>query len=367
MDESLEKLDALSDLFFEAVQDPGRWKDCLDAAATFARCRGVVILPIQGRAPNAPASAEAEDLIKSYFAEEWCFRDERDKGLYRFNLEGITVDQDYVTPEFMETSSYYNDFIGRNGFKWFAGLEIKVGADRWAIAFQRTAKQGMFTVAEQELLKELRPRLSHALTLSYEIDRARMRTVEDLVALMKLPSFAFDRVGRVLVSNKAAESLFTNGPLRLKNGLIECATTTLTLGLRAHIDAAIWGDFRPGHAHPDPFILRTHGRRPILIDARRLSGPSSHFFSSARGVATIVDLNATAPVDEAMLVSALSLTPAEARVAGLVGTGHTTQELQALLGVSAETIRSHLKQIRLKTSVRKQSELALLLSKLSML
>ena len=58
------------------------------------------------------------------------------------------------------------------------------------------------------------------------------------------------------------------------------------------------------------------------------------------------------------------LTPAEAKVAGLVGNGVTLAEAARVSGVAISTVRNQLKAVFAKTETHRQSELVALLSAL---
>jgi len=62
-----------------------------------------------------------------------------------------------------------------------------------------------------------------------------------------------------------------------------------------------------------------------------------------------------------ILRTLFGLTPAECRVALLLGVGHSPQEIAQTIGVSFETVRSHIKSIFSKTNVKRQGELIRLL------
>jgi DNA-binding CsgD family transcriptional regulator len=62
------------------------------------------------------------------------------------------------------------------------------------------------------------------------------------------------------------------------------------------------------------------------------------------------------------LREAFGLTAAEARVAGLVAAGLSTPEIAAALGVSANTVRTHLAACYDKTGLRSQVMLARLVA-----
>jgi DNA-binding CsgD family transcriptional regulator len=63
----------------------------------------------------------------------------------------------------------------------------------------------------------------------------------------------------------------------------------------------------------------------------------------------------------------LGLSPSEARIAVLVGTGHSPKEVAAELRITENTVRSVLKTIYGKLSVSRQSELAQMVARLGSL
>ncbi|MBL8772293.1 MAG: alpha/beta hydrolase [Phenylobacterium sp.] len=66
--------------------------------------------------------------------------------------------------------------------------------------------------------------------------------------------------------------------------------------------------------------------------------------------------------DEAVAQHALNLTPAEARAAALVARGATAPEAAKALGLSAETIKTHMKSVLAKTGAHSAKDLARLLA-----
>jgi DNA-binding CsgD family transcriptional regulator len=87
-------------------------------------------------------------------------------------------------------------------------------------------------------------------------------------------------------------------------------------------------------------------------------------FVETRALVLIVDPAGGEPPDPALVRDLLGLTLGEARVAALVGSGVTTRDAAARLGISEETVRTVLKRVFSKSGVSRQSELAALLSRL---
>ena len=108
-------------------------------------------------------------------------------------------------------------------------------------------------------------------------------------------------------------------------------------------------------------IRRSSGLRALTAlvakaanDCSTSPGPSQ--------VAVIVHAPEKLPtVDEHLLRTWYDLTPAEARVAGMLATGLNLDAIVARLGVGANTVRTQLKSIFAKTNTNRQGELIALL------
>ena len=101
-------------------------------------------------------------------------------------------------------------------------------------------------------------------------------------------------------------------------------------------------------------------RRPYAV----LASPVARVAGDPGGPAAIAfvsDPEARSEADLELLRHVYRLTTAEARLAGRMAAGDSTEEAAARLGVSRSTIRSQLKQLFRKTGARRQGELVRLL------
>ena len=114
-------------------------------------------------------------------------------------------------------------------------------------------------------------------------------------------------------------------------------------------------------------LTRQSGRAPLLIIPVPLPPPAFAMWElveSARAMVIVIDPEAgSLPVVEGAQ-AAFGLTAAEARVAALVGGGLSGPQSAAALGVSPETVKTHLARCFAKTGVHSQAELARLLAAL---
>jgi DNA-binding CsgD family transcriptional regulator len=108
---------------------------------------------------------------------------------------------------------------------------------------------------------------------------------------------------------------------------------------------------RPAHDHP----LLAY---PMLLDRPDVLG------AAGRVLLLVTDPSAPAEHDPARALQILGLTPAEARIAALVGGGASPREAADRLRNTAQTVRSALTLAFAKLGLRRQSELARLVARI---
>ena len=87
---------------------------------------------------------------------------------------------------------------------------------------------------------------------------------------------------------------------------------------------------------------------------------------STLGVLVVTKLGATGVPSSDLVQRLFALAPAEARVATLIGSGLSPRQTAKNLGISEETVRTTLKRVFAKVGVSRLSELAVLLTKLTL-
>ena len=109
-------------------------------------------------------------------------------------------------------------------------------------------------------------------------------------------------------------------------------------------------------------ISRPSGLRPLQV----LISPFHINSASDRNAAKLVLLFVYDPeleveTSEAVLSRMYGLTPAEARIAGLIAEGRSLKEAGQKLGITQDTVRTHLKRIFAKTHTNRQTDLTTLI------
>jgi DNA-binding CsgD family transcriptional regulator len=93
-----------------------------------------------------------------------------------------------------------------------------------------------------------------------------------------------------------------------------------------------------------------------------IRGAAHDIFSATGSLLVITPVVAGTAPNAAVLEGLFDLTPAEARIAGLIGSGIRPRAAAAQLGLTEDTLRTTLKRVLAKTGLRGQVELVSLLS-----
>lgn len=108
-------------------------------------------------------------------------------------------------------------------------------------------------------------------------------------------------------------------------------------------------------------VARPSGRKPLILQIMRLNARNSADGPAAMLIVTDPQRGTRDPLRSLQL---LGLTPAEARIAALVGSGLSPREAGEMAGNTEGTVRNMLKQVYDKLDIGRQSELARLVTRL---
>ena len=275
---------------------------------------------------------------------------------------GIAVDQDIVAVGAMERIPFYTDFLGPLGLWWFGGIPFRAGEEIFVLTIQRSRLEGPVTEEEQTTLRRLGCGLTQSATVAARIAMARVNGMLDGLEALKHPAVLIDGDGCVVQANVAAAAY--EGELRLRVGAPLATPNTANRRLQLHFRAAVGSQARPDDPELRPVVLRRDGRRPLVLRARRLSGEAASVFSSARALVLIDDLDSVECPPAKLLGELFGLTPAQARVAAMIGGGASLSECADELHIAVATARSQLKQAFHGIGVSRQAELVSVLSRL---
>lgn len=321
---------------------------------------GAILFSLDSRLAH-PCSPDLDAMAHEYRHDGWFELDERYRGVPAMLEHGVMSEFDFTTPDAMRRSAFYQDFLARHRRQWFAGIGFKAGPDPWCISIQRTIAQGPFERSELKKLKDLWQPFSDAATLSRLYGQSRFSSLTWGLDLVQHAAIVCDSAGRISAVNEAARALL--GPA--------LGAVGSTLGVRdaasrdrfnTLLKTALSPDSPNADATPLQTTIRTADRTRLLVRAIRMPGEKTEMFLGAAVLLLFKRIPRT--LDE-ILTETYELTPAELHICKSIMDGLSVNDISDARGVKADTIRTQLKRIFPKTGTQRQSELVLLLTKLS--
>jgi DNA-binding CsgD family transcriptional regulator len=365
---------------YDAVLDPTRWAEVLrDLTASFDTAAGGIHVRTFGRgaarlgcswfASSGLDPAYEKAYGEHYFAEDpWaaCVPDRLEPGVFSRGDE-------LVARRTLARTGFYNDLCVPFGYgDWVGGIALYEPEQCW-IAIGMLAPRGRPAFDDEDLaaLQLLMPHLNRAFLVS--------RRVLELEGEQKIAADGLDRAtfgvivldgaGRVIRTNRVAERILRRGDgLTVKAGVPATTDPSIRGELRGAIRRVLDGTL-DGLTGP---TLRRAPRRPparplALVVAPVQRDEASPFAPRAQCVVYVADPDTRAEPPEDLLRRLFALTPAESRLALLVGQGLTPKEAADELGIRWNTARFQLRQVFAKTATDRQATLVQLLAALGAL
>lgn len=219
------------------------------------------------------------------------------------------------------------------------------------------------------LMRALVPHVMRAVSIEQRLggvtlERAGLSEALDRIATGVL---LLDERGRVTLFNRTAGELVRRGDglaIDRAQQLVAARPVDTAALRRAIVGACTTGaaerseDASPLHAGNALLVSRPSGRRalqltvsPLRVRVPVLAG------EPPRAIVLVADPDARPVPSEEVWRRLFALTPAEARLAGLLVSGMRVHECSDALAVSQATVRTHLKRLIHKTGSRTQSDL----------
>lgn len=353
-----EQLASLRDGLEETVLDPSCWPRFLEAVSRASESEGASLMRVERIASAAIWTPSIAPLMTRYFDEAWNEIDHRLNGLPILRKRGVTVDQDFTTPDEFETLPFYRDLLAADDFRWFAGIGFQTEARLWCLALQRKAGQGPFEPAEQQALVTLAPALRRAALLASLIEEARMAGLTDAFALVGRAVMVLGPERRALRWNADFERLL-GLDLRIAGGRLTLSDPAVNERLE-HLASA------PRRAPVSAIVVPRREGAALLLYLLPLTDATRSVFAGGNVLLVACSPDAPPRPTAPVLQAVFSLTPAEARLAAAVVGGATVAEAAERFAVSAATARAQLKSIFAKTGVSRQVDLVRLASALAL-
>jgi DNA-binding CsgD family transcriptional regulator len=349
---------ALIDRIYEAAALPELWREVLIELARFAGAPEAVMIVSTGTHYRdfVTTSPEFDAVTNDHLRFPGNVRTER---LLALRHPGFLTDLDVVTEEEIATLPLYQDFLIPRGYGAGTATTVLVpSGDSVIVHCERARAEGDFGPQVLSALNGLRPHLARAALLSARLEMERVTTTTRTLEALGLPAAVLGSGGRVIDANPSLVAMMphtlSDQPLRL--AVVDPAADRL---LREAVAQSAQPRAMPVRSIP---IAASGERPPVILHLVPIRGAAHDVFVRARFVLIATPVVAQDVPSADVVQGLFDLTPAEARLAALIGAGDAPAPAAAKLGITPSTARSVLRRIFQKTGVSRQAELVGLLA-----
>ncbi len=370
----------LSDLvhrIYDASVHPERWIGVVAAIAiSFNSSKGLLFTPFLppqhgGLIFPVNISEGALQLWATRYIDQdiWAQRVQA-RGLWRAGA--VLLDPEMVPRKEFLASPFYRQFLSTIGIGRvctgiiFAGTP---GLPATAISIFRGAHEAAFNRADAQWMKLLVSHVSRGLGLMQRLDTAKLQITSLLASFDRLnfgvvllnermQVLHLNQAGHAVISR--SDGIFISANRQLESHPVARQLQTLSRWLTTLRDVPA---LEQGHFLKGCRVVRTEGKRHYSIQCAAVLAASAWTAENeaVRYVVFIIDPSALQLPSVARLVEIFGLTQAQARVAREFSIGGSYKEVARRLGISVETVRSHIKDIYPKTRVNRQADLVRLI------
>ncbi|MBN9695016.1 MAG: hypothetical protein J0L85_04400 [Zoogloea sp.] len=382
---NFEDYDEIVGEIYAAAQEPARWPEVVRRIAIGCESpRALLFTPLHsvdqggfGYAFNMPEDRMAyweargmhEDiLMDAMVGKGWL-------------VSGKVMTGDQLVPRSrLLQSRFYQELWRPTGILQVCAGIIFDGRDMFlppvALSIYRGPSDPDFAEADLDRVRRLVVHLARALSLTFHLRDLSFRVAASTAALERLAVgvVLLDMEGCIQFSNHAARRLFCRASHVVLNGVPGERGSVLTLQpvfarQAREFQAVIQNVLRPGAEDLRSMQLTNDtGAAVCVVHAAPLCGASELLGLGPRrgGVVFLYDLEEAASIPAERLIRLYGLTPAEAGLALEVVRGGSSESMAGRLGISVNTVNTHLRRIFDKTATHRQADLLKLLLALSM-
>lgn len=342
------------DLIYEAAFVPETWPQVLDHMAEAANAHGTALFNSNDTSSGAVASASLADLGQKMLNEGWITRNTRAAKLLTIDYQGFIDESQLFTEEECYAQPIFTEVMYPLGYGFGTSTFITApSGDRMIFAVEKKQVTGPVSASAIAYLDQLRPHLARAALMSSRLEFERINAAVEALQISGLPSAVLRGDGRVIDANKLLEAMSPQivtaayGRVRFHH---PSANTLLSGVLEQHrVDGSL-----ASRSFPLPQL---EDQPPAVVHIVPVEGNARDIFTNAAVFLIVTPIDRQRVPSAETIQGLFDLTPAEARVARVLASGHDVTSVASQLSVGTETVRSHVKAILLKSGMHRQVDL----------
>jgi DNA-binding CsgD family transcriptional regulator len=287
-----------------------------------------------------------------------------------FRAGRVMTGEELVDPGDLVRTDFYQRFLKQHGlFHWLCGVLSRSNDVVHYVAVHRSKTQVAFDDADKDLLAFILQHLAISLENHWALrsERSAKVILGGVSDRLATAVFVVDQDGLVLLRNNASDEFLERyQALQIVDARIVAVADQENHALSKAITEIASGV--PHGSGKTEKIVSLGGnatQHPLIVSIRaagKFFCNETHDYRDAAVVLAKIS-ESWRNAEMCSFSEIYRLTPAQARLTGLILSGHSRTDAARRLNVSENTIRSHLKQIYLKTNTHGQMELVQLHAK----
>ena len=260
---------------------------------------------------------------------------------------------------------YFQDFVLPNRLDEAEKMLLYRGQDRSVFINFARPRPHADLQRRQQVLQLMAPHMVRSTLIHVKLERVDTlrKLCWESVNMCPYPLVVFDNLGQVFLANRQAEGLVSGDGLTLAPGGLKAGSPLenqrLQFCLRSMIAHSEGGGPLP--RDNDLLVSRPSGKRPYRLVVMPLMPEHQAIGHRPAAAVLVFDPDASHVTSVGRCREIFGLTRAEAEVAIGVMQGQSPEQIAAMQGRSATTVRNLLKRVFQKTEVSRQSELTLVM------
>jgi DNA-binding CsgD family transcriptional regulator len=353
---------------YEAALLPDFWPDALRRLVDTVGATGALAQMVGADGYSVLASTGYEAAAHDLLHGGWHLRNTRMRrglALTRTGRRGFITEYMMYAAEELRRDPFEQEYAARHDMEHEAGLVLATHAgSSFVVNTPRSARRGAYSDTELELMNRLVAGLPAACSFALRLKLAAAGEMLDVLGARGEALALLTASGRILHMTEPFERLAASRSLN-RNGYVHAPDPADDRELESLVRRVGSWLADPG-MQIDPVLITRQPGAPLVVRCLPIVGAARDFLGLARIVMVLDEIvlpRATA--DAGLLGRAFALTPAEARLAARLGSGDSLREAADAERIAFETARTRLKAVFAKTGTNRQTELALLVARIS--
>lgn len=350
----------LPDRLYEAAFIPELWPSvCNDLARVSGAYSASVVTLDSQHNYRWVCSPVIEEAMRNFSNNDVRYENTRPARHIQSRRFSFVRDIDLMTEKEIEEDPIYRELLRPMGLGWTAGDVVQEPTGHLLIVdLIRETASGPFETAAIDRMNALKPAIARASWLASRLAFQEARNTVETLGLVGMPAAVIGDTGALMEANRQFQDLDPQVSVGAGNRVKLHGAPAEAL-LDAALAAVPLTDQPAVRSIPLP--ARDESETPLILNVIPIRNRSRDIFSRSSAVLLVTRVGATGTLNLQVLRGLFDLTPAEARIAWEIGSGSSADMAAQANGISKETVRTYLKRIMMKTGVRTQAQLVLLL------